>query len=205
MKRFLVSLLLVLALFVFAGEATFSQGTKISFSGTATFQLVVDKNGVDIIGSAPLDASVSLSLSPTSVTSAGVTFGLTYGYPTAGTSVAVNFSLRTISFKTPYFDALYNVSRTFVSDYFTGRVYNADGSVADWAAGFKTDFADSLKVTLPAVAGLELYYLDKGTEGNATWFSDMVLVKYPIAGFTFVGGIYNTGNTSTHEFGAEVK
>jgi hypothetical protein len=66
-------------------------------------------------------------------------------------------------------------------------------------------FADSLKLTFPAVPGLEIYYLDKTLEGTATWFSDMVLVKYQVAGFTIVGGLYNTGNTTTHEFGAEVK
>ncbi|MCX7653549.1 MAG: hypothetical protein N2Z58_02580 [Fervidobacterium sp.] len=208
MKKFLVSLLLVLALFVFAGEATFSQGTKISFSGTATFELVVDSKGIDISGTAPLDATVSLSLSPTSVTSAGVTFGLTYGYPSSGTSIGVNFSLRTISFKTPYFDALYSVPKIFVSDYFTGRIYNADGTVTWTGSAFNADFSDTLKLTFPTIAGLEVYYIDRKDPepSNDAYFSDMVLVKYPIAGFNVVGGIYRTSTLpTTHEFGAEVK
>ncbi|MGC9772606.1 hypothetical protein [Fervidobacterium islandicum] len=188
----LVALLVVVSMF--AAEKPFTLGPNVTYTGTVNFSLVVTKDGVDIDGSLT-NVKASLAFGPTSDTQAGATFSITY-VPFGG----VNLTLKSITFSTPYFGAFYSTDKQFVSDYFTGMDYANN----KWAASM-TDFQDSLKFTLPAVPGLEVYYLDKTSEGNATWFSDMVLVKYPVAGFTIVGGTYNTGNTTTHEFGAEVK
>ncbi|QAV33516.1 hypothetical protein SAMN04488510_12213 [Fervidobacterium changbaicum] len=191
----LVALLVVVSMF--AAEKPFTLGPNVTYTGTVNFSLVVTKDGVDIDGSLT-NVKASLAFGPTSDTQAGATFSITY-VPFGG----VNLTLKSITFSTPYFAAFYSTDKQFVSDYFTGLVYKPDGTTS-WADAM-ADFKDSLKLTLPAVPGLEVYYLDKTSEGNATWFSDMVLVKYPVAGFTIVGGTYNTGNTTTHEFGAGVK
>ncbi|WP_448378528.1 hypothetical protein, partial [Fervidobacterium sp.] len=187
----LVALLVVVSMF--AAEKPFTLGPNVTYTGTVNFSLVVTKDGVDISG-ALADVDASLAFGPTSDTQAGATFGISYT-PFGG----VTLSLRSITFSTPYFGAFYSTGKQFVSDYFTGKDYSTGAFTT--AMG---DFVDSLKLTFPAVAGLEVYYLDKISEGTATWFSDMVLVKYPVAGFTLVGGLYNTGDTSTHEFGAAV-
>jgi len=59
-----------------------------------------------------------------------------------------------------------------------------------------------LKVTLPAVKGLELYIEDNTTEITASptyvdWFSDMLLAKYTLSPFTLVGGMYVEGGFYT--------
>ncbi|WP_372589201.1 hypothetical protein QQE94_09020 [Fervidobacterium pennivorans subsp. shakshaketiis] len=188
---FLVALFVVVS--VFAAEKPFTLGPNVKYTGTVNFSLVVTKDGVDIDGSLT-KVTASLAFGPTSDTQAGATFSITY-VPFGG----VNLTLKSITFSTPYFGAFYSTDKQFVSDYFTGLVYKRDGTTS-WADAM-ADFKDSLKLTLPAVPGLEVYYLDKVNEGTATWFSDMVLVKYPVAGFTIVGGTYNTGDTTTHEFG----
>ncbi|WP_448384930.1 hypothetical protein [Fervidobacterium sp.] len=187
----LVALLVVVSMF--AAEKPFTLGPNVTYTGTVNFSLVVTKDGVDISG-ALADVDASLAFGPTSDTQAGATFGISYT-PFGG----VTLSLKSITFSTPYFGAFYSTGKQFVSDYFTGKDYSTGAFTT--AMG---NFVDSLKLTFPAVAGLEVYYLDKTSEGTATWFSDMVLVKYPVAGFTLVGGLYNTGDTSTHEFGAAV-
>lgn len=192
---FLVALFVVVS--VFAAEKPFTLGPNVKYTGTVSFSLGVTENGVDISG-ALVNVNASLPFGPTSDTQAGATFGITYT-PFGG----VSLTLSSITFSTPYFGAFYSTDKQFVSDYFTGRVYNPDGTTP-WTTAME-DFADSLKLTLPAVAGLEVYYLDKTSEGTATWFSDMVLVKYTVADWTIVGGTYNTGDTTTHEFGAEVR
>jgi hypothetical protein len=196
MKRLLTVLVaLLVVVSMFAAEKPFTLGPNVTYTGTVNFSLVVTKDGVDIIGSLA-NISVSLPFGPTSDTQAGATFDILYT-PFAAEN---KLTLKSITFSTPYFGAFYSTGKQFVSDYFTGMDYANN----TWAAAM-ADFADSLKLTFPAVPGLEVYYLDKVNEGTATWFSDMVLVKYPVAGFTIVGGTYNTGNTTTHEFGAEVK
>jgi hypothetical protein len=192
---FLVALFVVVSMF--AAEKPFTLGPNVTYTGTVNFTLGVDAKGIDISGELSVD-SAFLAYGPTSDTQAGATFSITYT-PFDG----VTLTLASITFSTPYFGAFYSTDKQFVSDYFTGLVYYEDGTTA-WTSEME-DFKDSLKLTLPAVPGLEVYYLDKVNEGTATWFSDMVLVKYPVAGFTIVGGTYNTGNTTTHEFGAEVK
>jgi hypothetical protein len=179
---------------MFAAEKPFTLGPNVTYTGKVNFTLGVDANGIDISGALSVD-SAFLAFGPTSDTQAGATFSIAYT-PFGG----VTLTLKSITFSTPYFGAFYSTGKQFVSDYFTGMDYANN----TWAAAM-ADFQDSLKLTLPAVPGLEVYYLDKVNEGTATWFSDMVLVKYPVAGFTIVGGTYNTGNTTTHEFGAEVK
>lgn len=198
MKKFLTVVLAVLALVsMFAAEKPFTLGPNVSYTADVYFELAVTKDGIDIYGDL-LNIDASLSYAPTADTQAGASFSISYT-----PFDVVTLKLKSITFNTPYFGAYYSVSKMFVSDYFTGKDYNASG--APFKDPFKTDFADSLKLTFPAVAGLELYYLDKVTEGTATWFSDMVLVKYPVAGFELVGGAYNTGDTNTHEFGGAVK
>jgi len=191
----LVALLVVVSMF--AAQKPFTLGPNVTYTGSVNFTLGVDANGIDISGALSVD-SAYLAFGPTSDTQAGATFGITYS-PFGG----VSLTLKSITFSTPYFGAFYSTGKQFVSDYFTGLVYNPDGTTS-WTSAMG-HFVDSLKFTLPAVPGLEIYYLDKTSEGTATWFSDMVLVKYPVAGFTIVGGTYNTGDTTTHEFGAEVK
>jgi len=187
----LVALLVVVS--IFAAEKPFTLGPNVTYTGTVNFTLTVDANGIDISGALANDVNAFLSFGPKSDTQAGATFGITYT-PFGG----VDLTLKSITFSTPYFGAFYSTDKQFVSDYFTGKDKDK------WVEKMN-DFADSLKLTLPAVSGLEVYYLDKTSEGAATWFSDMVLVKYPVAGFTIVGGAYNTGNTKTHEFGAAVQ
>ncbi|WP_372590404.1 hypothetical protein QO062_00680 [Fervidobacterium pennivorans subsp. carthaginiensis] len=186
---FLVALFVVVS--VFAAEKPFTLGPNVKYTGTVSFSLGVTENGVDISG-ALVNVNASLPFGPTSDTQAGATFGITYT-PFGG----VSLTLSSITFSTPYFGAFYSTGKQFVSDYFTGKDY----STGAFTSAFSGDFADSLKLTFNALPGLEVYYEDKATEGAATWFSDMLLVKYAVSGWTIVGGTYNTGDTTTHEFG----
>jgi len=191
----LVALFMVVSIFA-AVEKPFTLG-PVSYTGSVNFSLVLDEKGVNFEGGLS-NVTASLAFSPKSDTQAGATFGISYA-PFGG----VTLSLQSITFSTPYFGTYYSVDKQFVNDYFTGRVYNADGSVKDWNAYFKKDYTDSLKVTLPAVKGLELYITDNATENTApsasptygNWFSDMLLVKYPISSFTLVGGMYVAGGS----------
>jgi len=196
MKKFLTVLLaLFMVVSIFAAEKPFTLGPNVSYTGSVSFSLVADKTGVSFSGGLS-NVKASLAFTPTSDTQAGATFGISYA-PFGG----VTLSLQSITFSTPYFGTYYSVDKQFVNDYFTGRVYNADGSVKDWDADFKRDYADLVKFTFPAVKGLELYITDNATEITATpnptlttflpnWISDMILVKYPVASFTLVGGVY---------------
>jgi len=191
----LVTLLMVVS--IFAAEKPFTLGPNVSYTGSFSFSLIATEDGVDVSGSLTVD-SASLAVSPTSDTQLGATFGLSYTAPLGG----VTLSLKSITFSTPYFGTYYSVGKQFVNDYFTGRVYNADGSVKDWNADFKTDYEDSVKFTFPAVAGLELYITDNATEITGTpaytnWFSDMLLAKYTLSPFTLVGGMYVQGGYYT--------
>jgi len=198
MKKLLTVLVaLFMVVSIFAAEKPFTLGPNVSYTGNISFSLVADKDGVSFSGSlAKVDAS--LAFGPTSDTQAGATFSFVYT-PFGGVALTLN----SITFSTPYFGMYYSTDKQFVNDYFTGRVYNADGSVKDWNANFKKDYTDSLKVTLPAVKGLELYITDNATENTApsasptygNWFSDMLLVKYPISSFTLVGGMYVAGGS----------
>jgi len=189
----LVALFMVVSIFA-AVEKPFTLG-PVSYTGSVNFSLVLDEKGVNFEGGLS-NVTASLAFSPKSDTQAGATFGISYA-PFGG----VTLSLQSITFSTPYFGTYYSVDKQFVNDYFTGRVYNADGSVKDWDADFKRDYADLVKFTFPAVKGLELYITDNATEITATpnptlttflpnWISDMILVKYPVASFTLVGGVY---------------
>lgn len=195
MKKLLTVLVaLFMVVSIFAAEKPFTLGPNVSYTGSVSFSLVADKDGVSFSGSlANVDAS--LAFGPTSDTQAGATFSFVYT-PFGG----VALSLKSITFSTPYFGAYYSTGKQFVNDYFTGQVYNADGSV-EWDVDFGRDYADSLKVTLPAVPGLELYITDNATEitgtGYANWFSDMALAKYTLSPFTLVGGMYVEGGFYT--------
>ncbi|HOP82838.1 MAG TPA: hypothetical protein PL174_06485, partial [Fervidobacterium sp.] len=189
MKKLLTVLVaLFMVVSIFAAEKPFTLGPNVSYTGNVSFSLVADKTGVSFSGGLS-NVKASLAFAPTSDTQAGATFSFVYT-PFGG----VALSLESITFSTPYFGMYYSTEKQFVNDYFTGRVYNADGSVKDWNANFKADYADSLKVTLPAVKGLELYITDNATEitgtGYANWFSDMLLAKYTLSPFTLVGGMY---------------
>ncbi|MGB9614880.1 MAG: hypothetical protein ACPL3B_05230, partial [Fervidobacterium sp.] len=190
MKKFL-TVLVALFVFVslFAVEKPFTLG-PVTYTGTVSFSLVVTKDGVNISGGL-LNFSASLSVSPTSDTQAGATFSISY--PAIGAAPAL--TLKSITFSTPYFAAYYSTDKQFVSKYFTGLDNNGNFTSA------MDNFEDSLKVTFPSIAGLEVYYFDKTSEGAATWFSDMVLAKYVLSGWEVVGGVYNEGNTTTYEFG----
>jgi hypothetical protein len=190
MKKFL-TVLVALFVFVslFAVEKPFTLG-PVTYTGTVSFSLVVTKNGVDISGTL-LDVSASLSVSPTRDTQAGATFSISY--PAIGAAPVL--TLKSITFSTPYFAAYYSTGKQFVSNYFTGL--DSDGAFVPNMG----NFADSLKVTFPSIAGLEVYYFDKTSEGTATWFSDMVLAKYVLSGWEVVGGFYNATDTTTYEFG----
>jgi len=197
MKKLLTVLVaLFMVVSIFAAEKPFTLGPNVSYTGDISFSLVADKDGVNFSG-ALANVDASLAFGPTSDTQAGATFSIGYA-PFGG----VTLTLSSITFSTPYFGAYYSTGKQFVNDYFTGRVYNADGSVKDWNASFKADYADSLKVTLPAVKGLELYIEDNTTEITASptyvdWFSDMALAKYTLSPFTLVGGMYVQGGFYT--------
>lgn len=195
MKKLLTVLVaLFVVVSMFAAEKPFTLGPNVTYTGTVKFNLVVDKDGVSFEGNIE-NSKVTLNIGPTSDTQVGATFSISLPSPFGSSTL----KLTSLTFSTPYFGAFYSRDKQFVSDYFTGKDY-ATGKFTT-AMG---DFADSLKLTLPAVAGLEVYYLDKTSEGTATWFSDMLLVKYTVADWTIVGGTYNTGDTTTHEFGAAV-
>jgi len=196
MKKLLTVLVaLFMVVSIFAAEKPFTLGPNVSYTGDISFSLVADKDGVSFSG-ALANVDASLAFAPTSDTQAGATFGFVYT-PFGG----VALSLKSITFSTPYFGMYYSTGKQFVNDYFTGRVYKADGSVKDWNDSFKADYADSLKVTLPAVKGLELYITDNATEitgtGYTNWFSDMALAKYTLSPFTLVGGMYVQGGFYT--------
>uniref|UniRef100_A0A7C4W3P3 Uncharacterized protein n=1 Tax=Fervidobacterium thailandense TaxID=1008305 RepID=A0A7C4W3P3_9BACT len=197
MKKFFVSLLLAVALFAFAAEATFSIGTKLAFTGSVRFELKAYPKGVDATGSYSLDAAVSIPLSPKSVTAAGAEFGLNYGFG-AGTSIPVSFSLKSIYFETDFFKAKWYNYLIMVSDFFTGKDYDTDSFVGSFA----NDFSDVLELKFPNI--VDVYFVDKKSEGQVSWFSDMVLLKRAIDPFTIILGLYNTGDTSAYEFGAHV-
>lgn len=196
MKKFLAMLtvvLMVVSIFAVEKPVTFS----LSYTGTVNFTLEANKDGINIYGSLS-ETSFSLVITPNSDTQAGAAFYISYDLA----NLKATLKLNSITFSTPYFGALYSTGKMFVSDYFTGKDYDATDK--PFKDPFKSDFADSLKLTFPAVAGLEVYYLDKGAEGTNAWFSDMLLAKYAVAGWTIVGGTYNTGNTDKYEFGAAV-
>lgn len=196
MKKVLVSLLLVVAFFVFAAEATFSIGTKLTFTGSVKFELVAYPKGVDAAGDFTLDATVRIPLSPTSVTAAGAEFSLSYAFGT--TSIPVTFSLKTISFETDFFKAKWYNYLITVSDFFTGYDYTN----STFVGAFSNDFSDVLELKFPNI--VDVYFVDKKSEGQTSWFSDMVLLKRVIDPFTIILGLYNTGDSATHEFGAHV-
>ena len=132
MKKLLTVLVaLFMVVSIFAAEKPFTLGPNVSYTGSVSFSLVADKDGVSFSGSlANVDAS--LAFGPTSDTQAGATFSFVYT-PFGG----VALSLKSITFSTPYFGMYYSTEKQFVNDYFTGRVYKADGSVKDWNAKFK--------------------------------------------------------------------
>lgn len=172
MKKFLVVLAVVLMLV--NAFAAFTLGT-VSYSGYAYFSLKAEKDkGIDLYGK----TYFSITL-PTGTDSS---FGLSFYYDPNESA-----KLASISFKTPYFGALYSTDMAFVSHYFAGSAMG--------------DFASYLKLTFPVVKDLEVYYFDKKNEGENAWFSDMLLAKYAVAGWTVVGGIYNTGDTDKYEYG----
>jgi len=203
MKKLLTVLVaLFMVVSIFAAEKPFTLGPNVSYTGNISFSLVADKDGVSFSG-ALANVDASLAFGPTSDTQAGATFSFIYA-----TTGVVTLNLSSITFSTPYFGMYYSTEKQFVNDYFTGRVYKADGSVKDWNPSFKVDYADSLKVTLPAVKGLELYIEDNATETTASptyvnWFSDMLLAKYTLSPFTLVGGMYVQGGFYT--FGLNAK
>lgn len=196
MKKLLTVLVaLFMVVSIFAAEKPFTLGPNVSYTGSVSFSLVADKDGVSFSGSlAKVDAS--LAFGPTSDTQAGATFGFVYT-PFGG----VALSLKSITFSTPYFGAYYSTGKQFVNDYFTGQIHDAGGNVIGFNSAFDADYADSLKVTLPAVPGLELYIEDNTTEATGTgytnWFSDMALAKYTLSPFTLVGGMYVQGGFYT--------
>jgi len=198
MKKLLtvfVALFMVVSIFAEV-EKPFTLG-PVSYKGTVKFSLVLDERGLDFVGTLT-DVTASLAFSPKSDTQAGATFGISYA-PFGG----VSLTLQSITFSTPYFGTYYSVDKQFVNDYFTGK--DSDGNLK---APFKDDYADLVKFTFPAVKGLEIYITDNATEITATpnptlttflpnWISDMILVKYPVAPFTLVGGMYVKGGYYT--------
>ncbi|ODN31085.1 hypothetical protein [Fervidobacterium thailandense] len=199
MKKVLVGLLLVVALFAFAAETTFTIG-NFSYSGTVRFQLVVDKGGINISGIATdgtnadfVRGRVSFTFGPTS--QVGATFSLSYsGISDKG--MTFDLKLNDVKFETPFFTGYYTTSPQFVSDYFTGR--DAKGN---FVAGLK----DAFQITLPkTVPGLEFYFqeLKDDTTNDAIYFEDMLLVKYTVKPFTLIGGFYNIANKDKYEYGA---
>ena len=199
MKKLLTVLVaLFMVVSIFAVEKPFTLGPNVSYTGDISFSLVADKDGVSFSG-ALANVKASLAYGPKSDTQAGATFDISYA-----TTGDVTLTLNSITFSTPYFGAYYSTGKQFVNDYFTGRNYDDNGS---WNTAFKADYEDSLKVTLPAVPGLELYIEDNTTEitgtGYANWFSDMALAKYTLSPFTLVGGMYVQGGFYT--FGLNAK
>ncbi|KAF2961897.1 hypothetical protein [Fervidobacterium sp. 2310opik-2] len=181
MKKFLVVLAAVLMLV--NAFAAFTLGT-VSYSGYAYFSLTAEKDtGIDLYG----ETYFSITLPTGTDSSFGLSF---YCNPDETTA-----KLASISFQTPYFGALYSTDMVFVSHYFAGK--NTNGKPVN----AMVDFASYLKLTFPVVKDLEVYYFDKKDEGENAWFSDMLLAKYAVAGWTVVGGIYNTGDTDKYEYG----
>ena len=216
MKKFLTVLLAVLALVsLFAAEAQFSISPSFKYTGKVSFEFLASKDGMDLKSTLSLDDSFKVSLKSTEEVVFGVKFGLTYDFKTGATAIPVNFSIKTISFKTPYFEALYTNGRTFVSDYFTGREYKADGSVKDWQKDFKADFNENLKLVFPFSKDFALYYVDRSGNdpANDQYFSDMILAKYtmpaatPLTTLEIVGGLYEATPVTAkkYEMGAVAK
>lgn len=196
MKKFLTVLLaLFMVVSIFAAEKSFTLGPNVSYTGSVSFSLVADKTGVSFSGGLS-NVKASLAFAPKSDTQAGATFSFVYT-PFGGVALTLN----SITFSTPYFGMYYSTDKQFVNDYFTGQIHDAGGNVIGFNSAFDADYADSLKVTLPAVPGLELYIEDNTTEATGTgytnWFSDMALAKYTLSPFTLVGGMYVQGGFYT--------
>jgi len=179
----LVALLVVVSMFA----AKFPLTMEVEYAGSATFRLLIDEAGIDISGALSFTTGPKLNL-------------LGFTQPNASLSLSFSMaswnsptvSLREIRFSTPNFGFKWNASPYFINDYFAG--VDGDGNPK------LPNTADVLKVDTKLLPGLELYYADlNNAEANEEasdvarrFFNDLVIVKYPVAGFDIFGALWKS-------------
>lgn len=197
MRKVFVGLLLVVVLSVFAATIRLTDNLSVIVGGTVNFQLLADKNGIDV--HAWIDGSLT----------GGATWGrlqftlanATFRWLTSTTFIGGTFDLRQVRLTNKYFNLTWDRFVYFtLDDYLAGQ----DGSGNPIFGSTVTP--DGLLITTPHIKDLVIRYVDtnnrENTDDTGTWFSDYVAVQYPFAGWKLTGAIYReTAVSNTHEFG----
>jgi len=198
MKKLLT---VVVALFVVVSmfAAKFPLTMEVEYAGSATFSLLIDEAGVDISGALSFTTNPKLNLLGFAQPNASLTLSFsmtTWNSPSIG--------LSEIRFSTPNFGFKWNESPYFINDYFAGE---DDDGISKLPG-----LTDTLKVDTKLLPGLELYYADlnnaeadrEASDVARRFFNDLVIVKYPVAGFNIFGGLWKSDpatDADTYEFG----
>jgi hypothetical protein len=179
----LVALLVVVSMFA----AKFPLTMEVEYAGSATFSLLIDEAGIDISGALSFTTSPKLNL--LGFTQPNASLSLSFSM---GTWNSPTVSLKEIKFSTPNFGFRWNASPYFINDYFAG--VDGDGNPKLPSA------SDVLKVDTKLLPGLELYYADlnnaeadqEASNVARRFFNDLVIVKYPVAGFDIFGALWKS-------------
>lgn len=178
----LVALLVVVSMFA----AKFPLTMEVEYdAGSATFSLLIDEAGIDISGDLSFTKSPKLNLLGFTQPNASLTLSFSMA-----TWNSPSITLSEIRFSTPNFGFRWNASPYFINDYFAGVDSNSNPKLP----------YDVLKVDTKLLPGLELYYADlNNAEANKEasdvarrFFNDLVIVKYPVAGFNIFGALWKS-------------
>ena len=175
MKKLVVFLAVLFAFsFVLAADAT-----SLTYSGQATFKLVVDEEGLDSTAYFGwISASGDLG-----------NFGVTIGF--------FNSSLYGLSFENDLFGV----------DWATGGViFDPFLAGGDWNGSAKVPADDTVSLSVKPLDGLEVVFMDLVTDGadiyepatdTGSWFDDFIGLKYSFAGVNLAVAAYDTEDTNS--------
>jgi hypothetical protein len=179
----LVALLVVVSMFA----AKFPLTMEVEYAGSATFSLLIDEAGIDISGALSFTTAPKLNL--LGFTQPNASLSLSFSM---GTWNSPTVSLTEIRFSTPNVGFRWNASPYFINDYFAGVDNNGRSKLPSTS--------DVLKVDTKLLPGLELYYADlnnaeadrEASDVARRFFNDLVIVKYPVAGFNIFGALWKS-------------
>jgi len=191
----LVALLVVVSMFAAKSPLTM----EVEYAGSATFSLLIDEAGIDISGALSFTTAPRLNL--LGFTQPNASLSLSFSM---GTWRSPTVSLREIRFSTPNFGFRWNASPYFINDYFAGVDGGGNPKLPSTS--------DVLKVDTKLLPGLELYYADlnnaeadrEASDVARRFFNDLVIVKYPVAGFNIFGALWKSNpanDEDTYEWG----
>jgi hypothetical protein len=181
----LVALLVVVSMFA----AKFPLTMEVEYAGSATFSLLIDEAGIDISGALSFTTGPKLNLLGFTQPNASLTLSFSMA-----TWNSPSITLSEIRFSTPNFGFIWKASAYSINDYFAGVDSNGNPKLPN----------DVLKVDTKLLPGLELYYADlNNAEANKEasdvarrFFNDLVIVKYPVAGFDIFGALWKSNPTN---------